>query len=318
MFLEWTQLSSKLPIYSGTTYTRWGRSSCPSSSSLIYKGQMTGKTQYSAGGGSGYQCLPDDPEYNASAPTAYYSSLRGTAYRWLFKNDHRVPCAVCETQQRLTQLMIPAKTNCPSSDWTLEYQGYLVSQAEHDKDKLSFLTDSHFSSGYVCIDGNPTLLTSTTYPNFGSSIYVVSAECTGWGALHNCPPYKENVALSCVVCSKWSMICWVVLYVFIFWINIFWWDESKFEVVLLPTKMITYSKWVHCWRAIVLQQRPGFRESAGTFSIYNISVQWNNMNILERNQRFGCSYHTLQRPELAASCCEAANEILNHIRAVES
>ena len=200
--LEWTQLSAQLPVYSGATYTRWGRSTCPSSSALVYKGQMTGKDMVSSGGGSGYQCLPDDPEYNSNAPIAVYSSLRATTYRGFFNSNHKVPCAVCETQQRVTQLMIPAKTRCPSHDWTLEYQGYLVAQAEHNGGGDDFFKQAYYSTLYECVDGNPESLTSKSYPHVGSSIYLVNAQCSGRGALDNCPPYKQGTALSCVVCSK--------------------------------------------------------------------------------------------------------------------
>ena len=41
------------------------------------------------------------------------------------KHNHNVPCAVCYTSTKVVQLMIPAKTACPTS-WTVEYVGYLI------------------------------------------------------------------------------------------------------------------------------------------------------------------------------------------------
>ncbi|KAJ7374502.1 hypothetical protein OS493_004840 [Desmophyllum pertusum] len=38
-------------------------------------------------------------------------------------HDHDAPCAVCYVKSRATQLMIPARNDCPSG-WTEEYHGY--------------------------------------------------------------------------------------------------------------------------------------------------------------------------------------------------
>ena len=62
LFSEWTQLSMSLPTYGGATFIRWGRLACPNSSTMIYKGQMAGPDYLSSGGGSNYQCLPEDPD----------------------------------------------------------------------------------------------------------------------------------------------------------------------------------------------------------------------------------------------------------------
>ena len=77
---EWKQLSASLPSYSGATYIRWGRLSCPPSSDMIYRGQMAGPDISSNGGGSNYQCLPDDPEYSSYRVPATMSSLRNIVY----------------------------------------------------------------------------------------------------------------------------------------------------------------------------------------------------------------------------------------------
>ena len=78
-FAEWTQLSQNLPTYGGAVYTRWGRTSCSAKSHLIYKGEMAGPDYRSSGGGSNYQCLPEDPRYGHMA-TAVRSSLRAVKY----------------------------------------------------------------------------------------------------------------------------------------------------------------------------------------------------------------------------------------------
>ena len=209
---EWTKLSSSLPTYSGATFTRWGRKSCPSTSKLVYHGQMAGHDYRSAGGGVNFQCLPSDPQYLPQVPANVpYSSLRRVSYDIHFAskmfsgvdlNQHQVPCAVCETNQRVTTLSIPAMTRCPTSEWTLEYQGYLVSAAEHF-DSNTFVKDVYHSTTYECIDVKAESLTGKQQINFsGMSVFPVRAQCLYPGAVNGCPPYQTGKALSCVVCSK--------------------------------------------------------------------------------------------------------------------
>ena len=58
------------PASGGATYTRWGRTSCPTTAgtSLVYSGRA-GKSHFThSGGGVNYQCLPNNPEYGRYAP----------------------------------------------------------------------------------------------------------------------------------------------------------------------------------------------------------------------------------------------------------
>ena len=160
----------------------------------------------SSGGGSNYQCLPEDPSYsdkttsNVPGPT-----LRAVKYAHVDANvfgkdliKHRVPCAVCETNERVAQLMIPAETNCPSSDWSLEYRGFVMSEQE---------SSDRGSTSYICVDENPESLTTNSAEVAedwnGGFLYPVTVACSGRGNIYNCPPYRsDRSALSCVVCSK--------------------------------------------------------------------------------------------------------------------
>lgn len=188
---------------------RWGRTSCSNKSKLIYHGQMAGPHYTSSGGGTNYQCLPSDMEYDSKAPSNLPNSkLRGTIYElWDAKSlfgvdlhDRRVPCAVCETIQRVNQLMIPAKTQCPSDEWTLDYKGFLMSSAETGSGNSYLAT--HNRGMYVCVDVQAQTGAGPRN-SFGERIYPVSAACDGDGAITNCPTaMKNNKALSCVVCSK--------------------------------------------------------------------------------------------------------------------
>ena len=124
---------------------------------------------------------------------------------------HRVPCAVCEANKRVAQLMIPAQTRCPSSDWSLEYRGYVMSEAESSQhsvspDDFSMVSDRGPTS-YICVDENPESLTTNSAEVAedwnGGFLYPVTVACSGRGNIYNCPPYKsDRSALSCVVCSK--------------------------------------------------------------------------------------------------------------------
>ncbi|XP_036366811.1 uncharacterized protein LOC118767012 [Octopus sinensis] len=45
----------------GSLYTRWGRTTCPPYSKLVYEGVVGGQHYTHTGGGSNLLCLPNDP-----------------------------------------------------------------------------------------------------------------------------------------------------------------------------------------------------------------------------------------------------------------
>ena len=171
---------------------------------MIYRGQVEGKDHRSVGGGTNHQCLPDDPEYNPKAPGAGHSMLRATLYRIDGEQNYkRVPCVACETNQRVNQIMIPGKTRCPSADWTVEYQGYIMSQAEHNGGGNDLMGGIYYATSYICVDAQPEAYTNKYINgNDGNLLYFTNAACSGYGSLENCPPCKNNPTLSCVVCTK--------------------------------------------------------------------------------------------------------------------
>lgn len=100
-------------------------------------------------------------------------------------------------------------TQCPTSEWVLEYNGYLMSEIEHTNNKPDNFdqTRNRASVDYICLDRNAESLTSNERPqeviHGGAVINPVDADCSGVGGLTNCPPYHgNNLALACVVCSK--------------------------------------------------------------------------------------------------------------------
>ena len=178
------------------TYTRWGSSSCPSSSGaeLVYSGRAGG-TKYSTSGGSAELiCLPDDPDYSLGEVTGpvspWRSVVQGAEYEYDFGStgvyDHNVPCAVCFVPTRSTSIVIPAKSQCPSS-WILEYNGYLASMAEKYK-----------RTSYTCLDANPETIEGHGSDDDPALFYSTVTDCNGL----SCPPYINQRILYCAVCTR--------------------------------------------------------------------------------------------------------------------
>ena len=177
----------------GTVYTRWGRTTCPAGATLVYDGYSAGGHHTQGGNGANTQCLPKNPEYgdfndaNHDGGLIYgleYESLNTGLSTLNSKADYEAPCAVCYRADRGVHFMLPARKSCPA-DWSLEYNGYLMSSAH-----------TQGSSEYVCVDITPEVIGSPNNQN-GNLWYPVEAEC---GALP-CLPYTQNRELTCAVCS---------------------------------------------------------------------------------------------------------------------
>ena len=186
------------PRSAGVTYIRWGKSSCPTTpgTQLVYAGRAGGTTYAAQGGGAEKLCLPLDPDYiNAPRSTSatHFSTLHGAEYQTrdgphhnLF--DQNVPCAVCYASTRVAMIMVPAKTQCPSS-WTREYYGYLMTERG---------VTGHHRSSFDCVDVNPDVVPGGAPNTNGALFYYVIATCNGL----QCPPYEANRVVSCAVCTK--------------------------------------------------------------------------------------------------------------------
>ena len=181
------------PPTGGATYIRWGNSSCPNThdTQLVYSGRAAGTHHDTRGGAANHLCLPGDPDYlQYNSGTQGYSPITGVEYRFypaFSVTDHNVPCALCYVASRSVAVMIPAKTNC-SSNWTLEYNGFLMSAA-----------NSHYRSMYECVDMNPESVPGlNSYSDPRALFYPVEAKCNGL----SCPPYDAEKELTCVVCTR--------------------------------------------------------------------------------------------------------------------
>ena len=180
------------PVSGGATYTRWGRTSCPniSGTSLVYNGRA-GKSWWNRrGGGTNYQCLPNNPEYGQYiAGVQGNSPIFGVEYTLSVQsavNNHNAPCAVCHVSTRAAVLMIPAWLHCPSQ-WTLEYTGYLMT--EHN---------AHNAATFECVDKDAEAVPGSHVNTNGGEFYHVEGSCNGLP----CPPYVAEKELTCAVCTK--------------------------------------------------------------------------------------------------------------------
>ena len=147
------------------------------------------------GGGGEYICLPNNPKYDKYREGSQAGSyIYGTEYQVSSYspftnnlNDNDAPCVVCYVKSRSTQLMLPARNDCPLG-WTEEYHGYLM--AGHR---------SHgHSTSFLCIDGDAESVQGSQANRDGALLYLVEAQC-GWLP---CPPYVSGGELTCAVCTK--------------------------------------------------------------------------------------------------------------------
>ena len=181
------------PKSGGVVYTRWGRKSCPTGAELLYEGITGGEGYGHTGGGANYVCLPKVPQYMSTNEPQRSAYMFGSKYDYVNniffkKEDHNAPCAVCYTSTKSVKLMIPARTSCPSS-WTREYKGYLMAQSSiNGNNKV-----------YECVDEDPESVNgSAAADTVGAHFYFTRSTCIGLP----CPPYVNNRAITCVVCTK--------------------------------------------------------------------------------------------------------------------
>ena len=87
-------------------------------------------------------------------------------------------------------IMIPAKTQCPSS-WIKEYYGYLMTERGNAH---------HYRSSFDCVDVNPDVVPGGAGDTNGALFQYVVASCNNKGL--QCPPYQANRVVSCAVCTK--------------------------------------------------------------------------------------------------------------------
>ncbi|XP_076463955.1 uncharacterized protein LOC143296083 [Babylonia areolata] len=171
----------------GSTFVRWGRTTCPRASQLVYSGVAGGGWFDHTGSAANQLCLTMTPQSDGTPLPGYYTYLYGAEYESIpGHNDQDVPCSVCLAAQSST-IMIPATRYCPLG-WTTQYSGYLASG--HHTHKAA--------SEYVCLDKDPEQAPGGHSNKNGNLFYYTVTQC---GSLP-CPPYTHNKIVLCVVCSK--------------------------------------------------------------------------------------------------------------------
>ena len=85
-------------------------------------------------------------------------------------------------------IMVPAKTECPSS-WTREYYGYLSAERGDA---------GHYRSSFNCLDVNLETVPGERPNTDGALFAYVTTTCSGL----QCPPYVSNQVVTCAVCTK--------------------------------------------------------------------------------------------------------------------
>ena len=183
------------PRSGGVTYTRWGKSTCPSTPGtvMLYAGRMAGNYHTHNGGGSNFICMPEVPQYSTSLRyrpgVQGYGQIYGTEYQYpLVAAEHQnVPCAVCSATTRVAAVMIPARERCPPN-WTREYLGYLMTERNHG---------SHRRSTFECVDKDQEAVPGSHANTDGALLDHVEANCNGLP----CPRYDPAKELNCVVCT---------------------------------------------------------------------------------------------------------------------
>jgi len=188
-------------------YTRWGRTSCPLGVALLLSGYV-GKGHYDhTGSGQNYVCIHSKPKFGTGNLIGSQSDsgwIYGVEYQFYqgytkdkpfsWENndgdnlhDNDAVCAVCYKSEASAQYMNVGRPDCPGSDMTLEYSGYLASERHNHPS----------GSNYVCLDSAPEARQGGQADQNGGLFYPVQAGC---GSLP-CPPFTEGYELTCAVCT---------------------------------------------------------------------------------------------------------------------
>ena len=97
----------------------------------------------------------------------------------------QTPYSVCIEHDVLT---VPAQYTCPNG-WSLEYNGYLMAEWEHNARKCK---------NTLCVDKYAEAVPGSQTDTNPAVVYLMKATRNGL----SCPPYNTGIALPCAVCSK--------------------------------------------------------------------------------------------------------------------
>ncbi len=181
----------------GVSYVRFGSTTCPDTSNLVYRGAAFGRDYNKQYGPLGTYCATFGAQWltyvngNQGYTLAYQSKYAtSTSYgisAWNSIDSKDVPCVRCEAPGQLETRIFPAKTQCPTG-WQKEYSGmYLTSYY------------SHARGDFVCVDldatGDPMGSGSSTSDS--NLLYPLELE----SYISDTTGYATNRELPCTRCS---------------------------------------------------------------------------------------------------------------------
>lgn len=176
-----------------SVYIRWGSHGCnETTSSHIFTGYVASGAEMGVGGGSGYLCLPRDPNVGEriEVPLRSGSFVSGVKYgiteSGVFINKEiifgkGVLCSACHVGNRSSVITKPASIDCPSG-WIMEYKGFMAATK-----------DTGHRSSYVCLDEHPDHYSAIEARNTDQNLLLVGKEDG---------EDNSRVIIPCVVCSK--------------------------------------------------------------------------------------------------------------------
>lgn len=154
-------------------------------------GMATGTYVYARGGTSDISCLPETPQFSfpvsgrqsRRSPTSLVQYATKTFPSKVALDGDSMPCSVCIAIGRTAQIMVPGRNTCPSSEWTLEYSGYLQASQKYRTDTF-------------CLDQSPQGVPADRFFAYGAVSKFTEFSCD------NCTTeYTDGLELTCAVCT---------------------------------------------------------------------------------------------------------------------
>lgn len=179
----------------GALFTRWGRSVCPTGTSVVYTGYAASSRYTHGGAGANTLCMASVPTWDAYNDGNQNGAL---LYGMEFEtggqavpgfpnvHDYDGVCAVCLAPAADLGFMYPGSQVCPSG-WTTQYAGYIMA--------------THYTqtkSEFVCVDRQPEAA-FTAGSTDGALWYFTEMECD---SPMRCPPYVHDREVTCSICTR--------------------------------------------------------------------------------------------------------------------
>ena len=172
------------------TYIRWGNSTCPYGTNIIYKGVSAGGHHNHKGAPSNMMCLPLNGTRYLNSQGGWYRAF-AVEYRVSgihnHANCHNMPCALCEVTERVNKIMVPSHYECPYG-WHKEYSGYIMTGNPGQEG----------SSMFHCIDESLEQVKSSGACEDVHHLGTVFIDASS--LVHE--PNNGGQELPCVVCTK--------------------------------------------------------------------------------------------------------------------